>query len=173
MNFRLALKYGSVIGLIIVSSFFIVFYVTEGNPDLINGELIGYATMLLAFSAVFIGIKNHRDKSLGGIMTFKQGFLCGLGIVLVASIIYVAGWMIYQPNFAPDFADEYFAAQIEKVQANDELTSSEREVKIEELGASLESYKKPHVMAAYTFLEIFPVGLIVTLIASFALRKKA
>jgi len=171
MNWKISLIYGTISGVIIVSSFFIGFYITDGNANS-TGELVGYATMLLAFSAVFIGLKNHRDKSLGGIMSFKQAFSVGLGIVLVASVIYVIGWMIYQPIFAPDFADKWYSGQIELVKANAELTDQEKQVQISSMEASLENYKKPHIMAAYTFMEIFPVGLLVTLIASLFLKKK-
>lgn len=105
-------------------------------------------------------------------MSFKQGFFVGLGIVLVASVIYVIGWIIYQPNFAPDFADKYNATQIEKMIANNELSVQEKDKRIEEMKDFLVDYKKPHIMAAYAFIEIFPVGLIVTLIASLFLKKK-
>ena len=173
MNLRTSLKYGAISGGLIVASFFIVFYIQGDDPDYSNGELVGYASMLLAFTAVFLGIKNFRDKSLGGIMTFKQAFLTGLGIVLTASVIYVMGWMIYQPYFAPDFVDKYHAAEIVKVQSNPGLSLAEKEVKIQEMKEFLEYYKKPYIMAAFTFLEIFPVGLLVTLIASFFLKKKS
>ncbi len=173
MNFKTSLKYGAISGGLMVASFFIVFLIQGDSSDYSNGELVGYTFMLLTLGAgVFIGIKNFRDKSHGGLMTFKQCFLAGLGIVLVASVIYVIGWMIIMPNFAPDFADKYNAAQIEKVQADDKLNASEKEEKIEDMKAFLENYKKPHVMAAYTFVEIFPVGLIVTLIASLFLKRK-
>ena len=173
MNLRTSLIYGSISGSLIISSFFIVFFIQGDNPDYSIGELVGYASMLLAFTAVFIGMKNFRDKSLGGIMTFKQGFLTGLGIVLVASSIYVIGWMIYQPNFAPDFADKYNAAEIAKVQVDTDLSEEEKKEQIHEMEEFLVSYKKPYVMAAYTFLEIFPVGLVVALIAALFLKKKS
>ena len=172
MNLKLAFKYGLISGGLIVASFFINYFIKGDSEDFSTGEIVGYAVMLLALSAVFIGLKNFRDKTLGGLMTFKQGFLNGLGIVLVASIIYVIGWLIYQPNFAPDFADKYNAAQVDKVQADDSLTEEQKGEKIEEMEAFLIEYKKPHIMAAYTFMEIFPVGLIVVLISSLVLMKR-
>ena len=172
MNLKLALKYGLICGGLIVASFFINYFIKGDSEDFSTGEIVGYTVMLLALSAVFIGLKNFRDKTLGGLMTFRQGFLNGLGIVLVASIIYVLGWMIYQPNFAPDFADKYNAAQVEKVKTDSTLTPEQQNEKIAEMEAFLVEYKKPHVMAAFTFLEIFPVGLIVVLISSFALMKR-
>lgn len=172
MNLKLVLKYGLISGGLIISTFFITFYLQGDSQDFGTGEIIGYSVMLLAFTAIFIGLKNFRDKTLGGLMTFKQGFLNGLGIVLVASIIYVLGWMLYQPNFAPDFADKYNAAQVEKVKADDTMSDRQKEEKIAEMEAFLIEYKKPHVMAAFTFLEIFPIGLVVALISSLVLMKR-
>ena len=101
MNLKTSLKYGAISGGLMVGSFFIVFLIQGDDSDYSKGELVGYAFMLLTLGAgVFIGIKNFRDKSLGGLMTFKQGFLAGLGIVLVASVIYVVGWMIAESESA-------------------------------------------------------------------------
>ncbi|RYY31330.1 MAG: DUF4199 domain-containing protein, partial [Sphingobacteriaceae bacterium] len=40
--------------------------------------LLGYATMLVAFSFIFVGIKNYRDKNNGGSITFGKAFKIGL-----------------------------------------------------------------------------------------------
>ncbi|MFK7953217.1 MAG: DUF4199 domain-containing protein [Ekhidna sp.] len=169
MNMKVALKYGLISGLLIVSTWFIGYYLAEGNPDFGGGELVGYAIMLLALTAVFMGIKSIRDEQ--GTLSFKEGFFNGLGITLVASIIYVIGWMIYVPNFAPDFADKYGDSQIELVKEL-EISEEEKEKQIDEINSTIETYKKPHVMAAMTFAEIFPIGLIVTLISAMILKRK-
>jgi hypothetical protein len=124
--------------------------------------------MLVALSAIFMGIKKIRDEN--GTLSFKEGVVNGLGMTLVASVIYVIGWMIYMPAFAPDFADKYASSQIEMVQQSD-MEEAEKEQKINEINKWIETYKKPPVMAAMTFVEIFPVGLIVTLISALLLKR--
>jgi hypothetical protein len=37
----------------------------------------------------------------------------------------------------------------------------------------MELYKNPFIMMAVTFMEIFPVGLVIDVIAALLLRKKA
>lgn len=169
MNKKIALKYGSISGLLIASSWYIGYFASGGNPDMGGGEVVGYAIMLLALTAIFMGVKSIRDEK--GSLSFKEAFFNGLGITLVASIIYVIGWMIYVPSFAPDFADKYGDTQIELVKTQ-ELTEAEKEKQIEEISSWIETYKQPHVMAAMTFAEIFPVGLIVTLISALILKRK-
>lgn len=171
MNYKLALKYGSISGIIIISSFFLWDFLVGHDAESSIGMLVGYASMLLAFTAIFIGLKNYRDKTLGGQITFKQAFFNGLAMVFVASVIYVAGWMIYMPNFAPDFADKYTAGQVAKIQADESLSNLEKEEKRRELEVMMENYKKPEILAAYTFMEIFPLGLLVTIIISVLVRK--
>lgn len=170
MNTKISLKYGAISGLIIVSSWFLSFFFLGDDKVLDGGQLFGYAIMLLALTGVFMGIKNKRDSSESG-FTFKEGFLTGFGIVLVASTIYVIGWMIYMPNFAPDFVDKYADYQVELIQ-NSDISDVEKQTQIDEMKTSIENYKKPHIMMATTFMEIFPVGVLVTLISALILRRK-
>ncbi len=170
MNTRISLKYGAISGLVIVGSWFLSALISGGDMHFSGGELFGYAFMILALTAVFMGVKNQRDTK-GGAFSFGEGFMTGLGIVLVASLIYVVGWMIYMPTFAPDFADKYANSQIEMIQ-NSDVAADEKQSQIEEIKTTMENYKKPHVMAAYTFIEIFPVGLLVTLISALILKRK-
>ena len=169
MKTKVVIKYGAISGLLIVSSWYIGYIVSGGNHDMGGGEIVGYAIMLLALTAVFMGIKSVRNEK--GSLSFKEGFFNGLGITLVASIIYVIGWMIYVPSFAPDFADKYGDSQIELVKEQ-EISEAEKEKQIEEISSWIETYKQPHVMAAMTFAEIFPIGLIVTLISALILKRK-
>ncbi len=164
--------YGSIGGLITVIGFFLwPIIVGEDNENNMGlGEVIGYSFMLLALSTVFFALRSFRDKN-GGVLSFKEGFFNGMIVVLMASIIYVVGWMIYYPNFMPDFADQYTQSQIAQLETQG-LSEEELETKIEEMKAFQEMYEQPLVMAGFSFLEIFPVGLIVTLISSLILKRK-
>ncbi|WP_436516006.1 DUF4199 domain-containing protein [Ekhidna sp. To15] len=168
MNKKIALKYGLISGSLIVSSWFITLGL-EDDPDFGMAEVLGYAIMIAALSAVFLGIKKIRDEK--GAISFKEAFFNGLGITLVASVIYVIGWMIYMPNFAPDFVDKYRASQIELIEQSD-IAEEEKMKEINEMDDWMESYKKPHVMIAMTFTEIFPIGVLITLISSLILKRK-
>ena len=141
MNLRNAIKYGSISGLIIVSTWFIGYAISGGESDMMGGELVGYAIMLLALTSIFMGIKSERDKNKGDRFSFRQGFFTGLGIVMVASVIYVIGWMIYMPNFAPDFVDKYAEAQIQAIQ-DSQATNEAKESQIQEMKGFIENYKR-------------------------------
>ncbi|RED96575.1 DUF4199 domain-containing protein [Marinoscillum furvescens] len=172
-RFKFSLKYGAIAGAIMMLSW-VVTQVIMGdgsNKDYSQLEVLGYISMALALSTVFVGVKNHRDKHLGGVITFKQAFMTGFWIVLVASVIYVIGWMIYYPNFMADFPEQYSAYQLEQYRAEG-MSEADLAVKQEEMTQWVEMYKNPLVMMAFTFLEIFPIGLVVALLSAVILKRK-
>lgn len=71
--------------------------------------IIGFSAMAVAFSFVFVGIKNFRDKKNNGVITFGKAFLLGFMISLIASTLYVITWGIEFHFFMPDFIDKYSA----------------------------------------------------------------
>lgn len=172
MNKRFLLIYGLIGGLITVVGFFL-WPVFAGDQDPFEwpyGQLLGYGFMLVALSTVFFGLRSYREKN-GGALSFKEGFVNGMIVVFIASIIYVVGWMVYYPFFMPDFADQFLASQIELLKSQG-LSEQEMQQQIDELKAFNENYKKPHVMVGFTFLEIFPVGIIITLVSALILKRK-
>ena len=175
MKMKYAFKFGGIAGLIMIVSWFVtnqLFGSGDGEAmDFGSSELLGYASMLLAFSMVFLGVKSYRDKESSGAFTFGRAFLIGLYIVLVTSVIYVLGWMVYYPNFMADFPDQYLQSQLTQLESSG-VTGAELEAKKQEMLNWMEWYKKPYNMAGMTFLEIFPIGLIISLISAFIWRKK-
>src|SRR5215210_9002230 len=87
----------------------------EGNVDYGTSMLIGYASMLLAFSLVFVGIRNYRDKYNKGVISFGKAFKIGIMIVLIASTIYVIAWLVDFFFFIPDFLEKYSAHMVNEL----------------------------------------------------------
>src|SRR5262245_40457122 len=81
----------------------------NGTIPSANMELIGYATMVLAFVAVFFGIRSYRERQNGGTITFGRAFKVGILITLITCVIYVAAWEIVYWGFIPDFGDKFAA----------------------------------------------------------------
>jgi len=144
----------------------------EGNIDYHTSMLIGYASMLIAFSLVFVGIRNYRDKYNEGVISFGKAFKLGIMIVLIASTIYVAAWLVDYFFFIPDFLEKSSAHMLDKLK-----TSGASQIEIDkqttEMANFARMYKNPFFNAMMTYVEILPVGLIVTLISSLILKRKA
>lgn len=143
----------------------------EGNVDWNTSMLIGYASMLIAFSMVFVGIRNYRDKFNNGTISFGKAFKIGILIVLIASTIYVVSWLVYYFFFIPDFMDKYGVREIENMKTSG-ATMTEIESKTKEMAEFAKMYKNPFFNAMMTYAEILPVGLIVTLISALILKSK-
>jgi hypothetical protein len=143
----------------------------EGNVDYGTSMLIGYASMLLAFSLVFVGIRNYRDKYNGGVISFGKAFKIGLMIILIASTMYVIAWLIDYFFFIPDFMEKYSAHELDRLKASgaSQIEINEQTKKMASFG---KMYKNPFFNALMTYVEILPIGLIVTLISSLILKRK-
>jgi len=161
---------GIVVSILMLSS---VNYLShcEGNVDYNTSMLIGYASMLIAFSLVFVGIRNYRDKYNEGVISFGKAFKIGIMIVLIASTIYVVAWLIDYYFFIPDFAEKYSAHTLDKLKASG-ASQIEIDKQTKEMENFVRMFKNPFFNAMMTYIEILPVGLIVTLISSLILKRK-
>ena len=170
------LTYGSIGGVVVL----ILMYISQlistdsgGNTDFELAETLGYVSMILALSVIFLGIKSYRDQDLGGQITFGNAFKIGILITLVAAVFYIVGWMIYYHTSegASDFLNQYMEASVDKMEASGSTQEEISAFKKQSMEFA-EMYENPLVMAGITLLEIFPVGLVITLISALILKKK-
>ena len=169
---NIVLKYGLISGLLLAAASTVVWLNIE-KIDKSMGALsmaIGFSSMILAFTAVYFGIRAYREQQNGAI-TFGRGLSVGLLIALITCAFYVVGWQIVYWNFMPDFADKYAAVTLAKMKAAgapaDEITT-----KTAEMEKFKKDYRNPVYNVGMTFMEIFPVGLIISVISAAILRRK-
>jgi len=136
-----------------------------------HSYVIGYATIVLSLLLSFFGIRSYRDNAGKGQITFAKAFAVGISITTISCICYVVTWEIIYFNFMPDFMDKYAAHVLQKMQASG-ATAAAIQTKTEELKKFKELYANPFFNAAMTFIEPFPVGLVITLISAAVLKKK-
>jgi hypothetical protein len=157
---------------IVVSGLMVLFMSMQKNdPDYENAMWLGYASMLLSFSFIFVGIKNFRDKYNDGIISFGNAFKVGFLIALISSTMYVITWLVEYYFFMPDFMDKYAAHMISQAQTSG-ANMEELNKQIAEMAKYKELYKNPVFVVLLTYMEILPLGLIVSAIAALILKKK-
>jgi hypothetical protein len=142
------------------------------RPDFDHGYVLGYTTIILSLMLTFFGVRSYRDNIGSGHITFGRAFLVGLAITVISCVFYVVTWEVLYFNFMPDFLDKYGAHILQKMQASG-ATAAAIQQKSEELNNLKVMYKNPLFNAAMTFIEPFPVGLVITLLSAAILRKKA
>lgn len=167
------LVFGLISGLIVSTLMAISMVTMYNNPDAGHGGgsmIIGYLSMLVAFSLIFVAVKNYRDKQNGGVISFGKAFKIGLLIALIGSTMYVIMWALLYNFYMPDFMDRYCAQIIE----NAKTTSSPAKIQelTEQMNTQKEMYKNPLFFVLFTYFEILPVGLIVSVITALILKKK-
>lgn len=167
---RRMLMFG-VIGGIIVGTPMVLMTALSGGKALYEGGMVmGYATMLVALSTVFIAIKRQRDIEGGGVIKFWPALGLGLGITVIASLLYSAAWELAQALSSVDFPTVYAAAQIEDFKANG--ASPEKVAAASaEMAKFAEWYRNPLFRIPMTLVEILPVGVLVSVVSAALLRN--
>jgi hypothetical protein len=169
---KIVLTFGLVAGAILAAMMALMVPLSANRTiDFDNSEIIGYTTMVLAFLMVVLGIRSYRDNVGGGAISFATAFKVGILITLIASAVYVISWEIIYFQFVPDFADKYAAHAIEKMRAAG-ATEAVLAAESQKMADFKRLYANPLFNVGVTFLEVFPIGLIVTLVAAAVLRRK-
>ena len=133
--------------------------------------VIGYLTMLFALSTVFVAIKRRRDVDLGGIIKFWPAFGLGIGISFVASVLYVGAWEAACALGHIDFANNYAQSVIADQKAHG-LSGAALASLVAEMDQWKAQYANPFYRLPMTFTEIFPVGVLVSVISAGLLQNR-
>ncbi|HKU14890.1 MAG TPA: DUF4199 domain-containing protein [Steroidobacteraceae bacterium] len=166
---RYALTYGLLSGFVIIVTM-IAGLALGGHDSLFSSEWFGYLVMLVALTFIFVGVKRYRDVERGGVIRFGAAFAVGLAIATAAGVAYVAVWEVYLALTDYAFMDQYVAGIMRARQAEGAAPAAlaQEMAKLESLRAS---YANPLFRIPMTFLEIFPVGLLVSLVSALLLRS--
>jgi hypothetical protein len=166
---RTILFFGLVAGLVVAIPMCLM--VANAEPgSAATSHFTGYLIMLLALSLVFVGVKRLRDRELGGAIRFVPALLAGLGISAVASLVYVIGWEITLAVTDFAFMDSYSTAAVESARAKG-ASAVEIEAVVARMDDFRRQYANPLFRMPVTFIEIFPVGVLVSLISAALLRN--
>jgi hypothetical protein len=168
---KVVIVFGLISGVLSSAMMFLTFLViNKKTGSLDNGYIIGYTAIVLSLLLVFFGIRSYRENA-GGTITFGRAFSVGILITLISCVFYVASWEVIYFRFMPDFADKYAARAIGTMRqkgATDAAIAAKK-VEMQKMKALLDN---PATNAAMTFIEPFPVGLLMTLISAAILRRK-
>ena len=166
---KYALTYGLLSGFVIIVTM-IAGIALSDSQSFFSSEWFGYLVMLVALTFIFVGIKRYRDVERGGVIRFGPAFAMGLGIAAAAGVAYVAVWEVYLAMTDYRFMDQYIAGIMHARQAAGVSAAAlaEEMAKLESMRVN---YANPLFRIPMTFLEIFPVGLLVSLVSALLLRN--
>lgn len=169
---KIVLRYGLASGALLMAMGVALWSLYMGGTlDFEYSEVVGYSSMVLAFLLVFFGVRSYRDTVAGGAISFGKALGVGLLITLITCAMYVIAWEITYFNFFPDFLDQYSAQVLAKMREAGESEEAIRKT-TEQMATLAKYYDNPLFNSAITFMEVFPVGLIVSLVSAAILRRK-
>jgi Protein of unknown function (DUF4199) len=168
---KLIIRYGMISGLMI-SLFMILslaLFFKDGCGDE-SSMYYGFGTMLVSLSLIYFAIRRFRNEKPEN-YKYSSALLIGLGISLICSLMYVITWEIAFNNFVPDFMDKYAAFYIQGLE-KDGMAAAEIAIEKAKMDEQVVMYQKTWYRMGITFTEIFPMGLLVSLVAPIFVRKK-
>jgi len=130
----------------------------------------GYLVMLVALSLILVGVKRYRDVECGGVIRFGRAFGLGLAIAAVAGLVYALVWESYLQLSGYDFMADYTKSILDGMRAEG-ASPGAIQAKAAEMNAMAETYRNPLFRIPMTFIEIFPVGVLVALVSAALLRN--
>ena len=161
---KIVFTYGTIAGFIIIVTNMI-------NMETGHSQMwLGFLVMFIAFSCIYVAIRQYRDKTLGGVISFVSAFLMGLGISAIASVVYVAVWETYLVVTDYGFLEAYANAMVE-AKKHSGANEAELVQAVSEADKFRIQYMNPFFRLPITFLEIFPVGFLVSLASAAVLRN--
>ncbi|UTW62417.1 DUF4199 domain-containing protein [bacterium SCSIO 12741] len=166
----IVIRYGSYGGLILIGVFLIgqLFFPEQENMKL--NEILGYASIILASSLIFFGIRSYRNLQGDDGLSFGKAILVGVLIALIPSFLFGIVDVIYILFINPDFVDQYYTATLMNMEAS--MTPEEFEIAKIGVEAEREMFASPYVQFVVMFLTVFVIAFIVTLVSALFLQRK-
>jgi hypothetical protein len=163
---RIILTNGLISGVVIIAGILGTILIGGGHSSL----WLGYLIMLVALSSILVGVKQYRDRDLGGVIGFGKALLMGLGIAVTASVAYVLVWEVYLAVTHYTFIDHYTASILAAKRAAG-ITGAEYRKAVAEMDTLRRQYANPLFRLPMTFVEIFPVGVLIALVTAVLVRN--
>lgn len=168
---KLAIKYGVIGSLVMILGVMIPFWIWGNTFDLKWGEVAGYASMILAMTAIYFGIKAYKNE-LDEVLTFKKAFVFGLFVDFIAALVFGIFSFVLYKWISPDFMEVYYNHSLEQIRNSQELSADQISQQLAQLEGMKDQMLSPGFGGVLMFITVFPIGLVMTVISSFVLKDK-
>src|SRR5690606_8732088 len=119
---------------------------------------------------IFTGIRKARDQYHEGVISFGKAFLTGWYIALVASLLYLAAWLIEYHVFMPDFMEKYIDHMRYEAVAGG-ATAEEADQEVAPI-VQMEPLYRNWFFIFKVIVEILPGASVIALLSSWILKRR-
>ena len=171
---RMLLYYGGIGAAIMIGVNLLVLLIM-GIPDAEDfavGEIIGYTTIVAALAiAIYLGVKEYRDKMSGGGISFGKAWLVGIVITELPAVAFAAYNLLYVKVIDPDFMQKYMDYQTELARAS--MTAEEFQAFEATMGAQSPLLTNIAFQSLVMYVTVLLIGIGLSLLLAIFLRRKA
>lgn len=157
---------GALISILMATSVLMFKDGTDFNDNMIFGIIIMIVALLIAFLAVWKFRKVDNEK-----YNYKRAFLVGLGVSFISSLMYVLTWEVVYNFYFPDFMEKYSEYCVKQL-ADSGASADAVTAKQTEMANQATMYKHTWYRMLLTFAEVFPLGVVASLVAPLIFRKR-
>lgn len=165
----MAIKYGLIGSAVMMLGVMLPFWIYGEDMELGAGEVYGYASMILSLTAIYFGIKQYKTE-LDGELSFKKAFIFGTFVNFVAALAFGVFSYVLYAWLMPDFLQTYLDHSIAMVKADTSLTPEQLAAELAYINEGKDLWLSPAFGGLLMFGTVFPIGLVMTLISSLALK---
>lgn len=160
---KLSIKWGLICGTFMVGIPFISYLLMGGGPETFKiGEIIGYATIILALLLIFLALNEYRQLQADQKISFIRGLCIGLLISAIAGALFGIYNVIYVEILEPEFMDQYYSYYLEQL-ANSSASPAEIARKTQAFEQEKAMFMNIYLQFFIMFLTVFVIGTIVSL----------
>ncbi len=171
---RMLLYYGGIGAAIMIGVNLLVLLIM-GIPDAEDfavGEIIGYTTIVAALAiAIYLGVKEYRDKMSGGGISFGKAWLVGIAVTELPAVAFAAYNLLYVKVIDPDFTQKYMDYQTELARAS--MTAEEFQAFEATMGAQSPLLTNIAFQSLVMYVTVLLIGIGLSLLLAIFLRRKA
>lgn len=163
-------KFGFIAFLIGVLGFGLALYLGQ-NLDYSTQEIVGWVVMGMTSALVYFGIAYQRDTVNAGRISFGQALKTGLVIAVMGGLGIALSDVVYTLFINPDFFDQYNAYTIQLVEESGDTQAVDKIKEQQELFKNYGPTEMSLLGGFMMFVMTFSLGVFVTVISAFILRK--
>lgn len=132
-------------------------------------EVVGYVSMILGLSTIFVAVRNHRDHDLNGKISFVQAMKAGAIVAVIAALVFgVFTIVLYETTDV----SEQLASMYEQDLVEQGMSPEKARGAFEQQMAEVPEWLTTSPGQGFLmFMTVFPLGLIVSAISGLVLKR--
>ena len=157
-----AINYGAILGIVLIMYSLILYML-----DMITNQALAYVSYIFMLGGVIIGIKNYRDKVLGGYISYGKGLGFGTLVCLFAGILSAIYTYVLYDIIDPELIDKMIAIGQEKM-----IEQGLSQEQIAQAEPFQRKFMHPGIMAGMVIFMTTLIGFVMSLIVAAVLKKE-